>query len=177
MDGDTIENHPDLMNCLATSKTEMLAVRRLRPRGTLGPEKGGMAALCHRHSGEELRDEVGALLIRPRPTRPGEAAREGFLCRRGSGWPPPQDEVGRGGGAKGLFRSRRVAGEERDEGSGCWGVVARGDHRASKRGARSGTPEAFCGTDSTELTSEARFELPIAAWLSAHFRMRSALLR
>jgi hypothetical protein len=76
-----------------------------------------------------------------------------------------------------LFRSRRVVGEERDEGSRCWGVVARGDRRASTRGARDGTPEAFCGTDSTELTSEARFELPIAARLSVHFRMRSALSR
>jgi hypothetical protein len=29
MDGDAIENHPDLVNCLATGKTKMLAVRRL----------------------------------------------------------------------------------------------------------------------------------------------------
>jgi ABC-type nitrate/sulfonate/bicarbonate transport system substrate-binding protein len=29
MDGDVIEKHPDLVNCLATSKTEMLAVCRL----------------------------------------------------------------------------------------------------------------------------------------------------
>jgi hypothetical protein len=89
-------------------------------------------------------DEVGALLIRVRWTRPREVAWEGALL-------PVMVVLGRrrwmrlGEAARLRACSNRGASQERKE------MRVLGARRVVARGARGRTPEAFCGMDATEL--------------------------
>jgi hypothetical protein len=124
----------------------MLAAATTRP--ALGLGRGGMAGLYHRLLGHGAphvgQDEVGALLIRVRWTRPREVAWEGALL-------PVMVVLGRrrwmrpGEAARLRACSDRGASQERKE------TRVLGARRVVARGARGGTPEAFCGMDATEL--------------------------
>jgi hypothetical protein len=94
----------------------------------------------------------------------------------GPAWAPAAELLVGGGWPEGR---RRLGGAE-----GRWGRSGLRIGKMRKRisaGGGLGVPRAastvFCGMDSTELTSDARFELLIPARLSARFRMRSALPR
>jgi hypothetical protein len=80
-----------------------------------------------------------------------------------------RDGGGRGALVRGGGGGRRRG--ERERRAGEMGS------RASARGPTGGTSEAFCGMDSTELTCEARFELPNPAWPRGLICMRWAVLR
>jgi hypothetical protein len=80
----------------------------------------------------------------------------------GCAWPPPLDEAGRGGEAAGLFRSRRVAGEERDEGSWCSeGCGTRGQGRDARGILRNGRNRAHQKLD---LSFASRPGLSLPRW-------------
>jgi hypothetical protein len=139
--------------------------------------RGGWAG--QRRAGR--RTAAGGCSARP-GRRAGLAWEEGSAGRRTG--------LGFGGGAS---RRRWLAGGAHEAGRAGGALAAvlpvrlllgSMDGEMRKRigcGWGSGGPRAasivFCGMGSTELTSEARFELPIPARLSAHFRIRSALPR
>jgi hypothetical protein len=139
-----------------------------------------MAGFCHRCSPRNSGHGMGCSELSASPRAADEAGRGGGAAREGA-LPPAKAVLGR----RRRTRPREAAGQRAHTRLGAsWGETERevgenggsGARGASARGASDGTFEAFCGMNSTELTCEARFELPNPAWLSSLFRMRSAVL-